>query len=305
MSFPGYTGRVGTTAGAAGAADKAGVRDAISRAAQRVGVDFGYLFNQAKSESGLNPNAQAQSSSAGGLFQFIDQSWLGAVKMYGAKHGLDWAANAISRRSDGSWKVDGSVREQVMALKNHLEVSSLMAAEFASDNAEGLQAKLGRQPRSADLYFAHFLGLEGAAKFLKAADARPDADAASLFPREARANRTIFYDKGGSPRSLGEVYALMAKKIDDDGSAIPAVGGASAPGNSLPGGDLRLAYAREVFEGDGTATPAGDTLGMLAMMGNRMNLLRPSPANAMLAYQMLASGGDGTITDIYDVNRDA
>jgi hypothetical protein len=60
-----------------------------------------------------------------------------------------------------------------------------------------------------------------------------------------------------------------------------------------------------VFEGDGTATPAGDTLGMLAMMGNRMNLLRPSPANAMLAYQMLASGGDGTITDIYDVNRDA
>lgn len=286
MSLPGF-GRVERDAG---------VRGAIQRAAQRVGVDFTYLLNQAKSESGLNPNAQAQSSSAGGLFQFIDQSWLGAVKMYGAKHGLGWAADAISRRSDGSWKVDSAVKDQVMALKNHPETSSLMAAEFASDNAEGLQASLGRQPRSADLYFAHFLGLEGATKFLKAADARPDASAAALFPREARANHGIFYDNGGNARSLGQVYALMAKKIDDNGAALPA----TAPGTGDPlgsGDEMRLAYARQVFEGDGKAAP--DTAEMLAMMGStqRLNLLRPNPANAMLAYMMLASDGDATIGD--------
>lgn len=274
---------------------EAGVRSAISRAAQRVGVDFDYLFKQAKSESGLNPNAQAQSSSAGGLFQFIDQSWLGAVKMYGAKHGLGWAANAISRRSDGSWKVDGSVREQVMALKNDPEASSLMAAEFASNNADGLQNALGRQPRSADLYFAHFLGLEGATRFLKAADARPDMSAAALFPREARANRTIFYDNGGNARSLSQVYALMAKKIEDDGAPLqnrPGTGG-----DGLGSDALRLAYAKEVFEGDGTAVP--DTNEMLAMMGanQRLNLLKPNPGNAMLAYLMLASDGTGSITD--------
>ena len=287
MSLPGF-GRVERDAG---------VRGAIQRAAQRVGVDFTYLRNQAKSESGLNPNAQAQSSSAGGLFQFIDQSWLGAVKMYGAKHGLGWAADAISRRSDGSWKVDGSVREQVMALKNHPEASSLMAAEFASDNAQGLQASLGRQPRSADLYFAHFLGLEGATRFLRTADARPDANAAALFPREARANRSIFYDNGGNARSLSQVYALMAKKIDDTGAAVPATRPAT-PDAFGPDADMRLAYARQVFEGDGKAAP--DTAEMLAMMGStqRLNLLRPNPANAMLAYMMLASDGDATIGDI-------
>ncbi|ATE64464.1 hypothetical protein [Rhizorhabdus dicambivorans] len=295
MSLTGF-GRVERDAG--------GVRGAIQRAAQRVGVDFTYLLNQAKSESGLNPQAQAQSSSAGGLFQFIDQSWLGAVKMYGAKHGLGWAADAISRRGDGSWKVDSSVREQVMALKNHPDASSLMAAEFASDNAEGLQARLGRQPRSADLYFAHFLGLEGATRFLKAADARPDASAAALFPREARANRSIFYDNGGNARSLSQVYALMAKKIDDNGSAVPATG----PGQTDPlaGEDgLRLAYARQVFEGDGKAAP--DTAEMLAMMGStqRLNLLKPSPSNAMLAYRMLASNGDGSISDDFLPGRDA
>jgi hypothetical protein len=274
--------------------DVGDVRGAISRAAQRVGVDFAYLFNQAKSESGLNPNAQARSSSAGGLFQFIDQSWLGAVKLYGAKHGLGWAADAISRRSDGSWKVDHAVRDQVMALKNDPDASALMAAEFASDNAEGLQAALGRQPRAADLYFAHFLGLEGATKFLRAADARPDMSAAALFPREARSNHGIFYDNSGSARSLGQVYALMAKKIDDDGSAlspVPAAAGGLSPDR------MRLAYAREVFEGDGKAMPA--TNDMLAMMGNtqQLNLLKPNPGNAMLAYLMLASDGDASITD--------
>ena len=274
------------------------VRGAISRAAQRVGVDFSYLLNQAKSESGLNPNAQAQTSSAGGLFQFIDQSWLGAVKMHGAKHGLGWAADAISRRGDGSWKVDRAMRDQVMGLKNNPEASSLMAAEFASDNAAGLQASLGRQPRSADLYFAHFLGLEGATKFLRAADARPDMSAAALFPREARANRTIFYDNGGNARSLGQVYALMAKKIDDNGSPAPTPGTRPDPLSPDPLSDdrMRLAYAREVFEGDGKG--GSDTNEMLAMIGSqRMNLLRPNPGNAMLAYMMLASDGDGSISD--------
>ncbi len=290
MTVPGFGSRIDR--------DVNGVRGAISRAAQRVGVDFSYLLNQAKSESGLNPNAKAQSSSAGGLFQFIDQSWLGAVKLYGAKHGLGWAADSISRRGDGSWKVDGAVREQVMALRNNPEASSLMAAEFASDNADGLQASLGRQPRSADLYFAHFLGLEGATKFLKAADARPDASAAALFPREARSNRTIFYDNGGSPRSLSQVYALMAKKIDDNGTPLaPSTGG-----DSLGSDQMRLAYARQVFEGDGKAAP--DTSEMLAMIGGGqgLNLLKPNPANAMLVYRLLASDGDGSITDIDGLN---
>lgn len=279
--------------------DVNGVRGAISRAAQRVGVDFTYLLNQAKSESGLNPNAQAQTSSAGGLFQFIDQSWLGAVKLHGAKHGLGWAADAISRRG-GSWKVDEALREQVMALKNNPEASSLMAAEFASDNKDALRTALGREPRAADLYFAHFLGAEGATRFLKAADTRPDMSAAALFPREARANRTIFYDGGGSARSLSEVYALMAKKIDDDGARQAPV-----PASILPSDELRLAYARQVFEGDGKAAP--DTSEMLAMMGStsRFNLLKPNPGNAMLAYMMLASDGDSSISDTDSLNRDA
>ena len=271
------------------------VRNAIGRAAQKTGVDFGYLYNQAKSESGLNPNAQASNSSAGGLFQFIDQSWLGAVKMYVAKHGLGWASDAISRRSDGSWKVDGDVKNAVMNLKNDPEASALMAGEWASDNADGLKSALGRQPRAADLYFAHFLGLEGATKFLKSADANPDAIAANQFPREARSNRGIFYDGAGNARTMGQVYQLMAKKISDDGSSI-GTGAPSNSGGGLSADRLRLAYANEVFEGDGKSPSTSDMLAMIS--GRGMNLLRPSPQNAQLAYMMLASGGDGSISDL-------
>jgi hypothetical protein len=266
--------------------DVASARGAISRAAQATGVAFGYLFNQAKSESGLNPKAQAQGSSAGGLFQFIDQSWLGAVKTYGAKHGMGWAADAIQRRADGSWSVDPSAREAVFALRKQPDASAMMAAEFASDNAQGLRGALGRPANGTDLYFAHFLGLEGATKFLKAADANPGGSAAALFPREARFNRSIFFDEAGSARSLGQVYALMGRKLGGDASA-PSAPAALSPDR------LRLAYAREVFEGDGKATPSSSD--MLTMLGRRANILRPSPDNAMLAYMMVANPTDDEV----------
>jgi hypothetical protein len=254
------------------------VRNAISRAAQKTGVDFGYLFKQAKSESGLNPSAQAKSSSASGLFQFIDQSWLGAVKTYGAKHGMAWAADAIQRRSDGSWSVDPSMKQAVFALRNQPEASALMAGEFASDNAQGLQAALGRAPNGTDLYFAHFLGKEGATKFLKAADANPDASAASLLPREARSNRTIFYDAAGSARSLGDVYALMGRKLGNDSGSVPAM---------QPTGLDHLEYAQEVLDDGASGTSTSD---ILAMLGARrgINMLKPTPETAMLAYMMVS-----------------
>ena len=77
------------------AAAQSGVGMAIQQAAARTGVDFSYLLGQARIESGFDPNARARTSSATGLFQFIDQTWLGTVKRHGAEHGLAWAADLI------------------------------------------------------------------------------------------------------------------------------------------------------------------------------------------------------------------
>lgn len=285
------------------------VRDAISRASQRTGVDFDYLFNQAKSESGLNPTAKAMTSSASGLFQFIDQTWLGVVKQHGAKHGMAWASNAIER-AGGRWTVrDPQMRQAVFALRNQAEPAALMAAESASENAGGLTAALGRPATKADLYFAHFLGLHGAKKFLRARDAAPDATAAALFPREASVNRGLFYTKAGAPRSMEQLYQLLARKINGG----RATDGASPVSND-PVADMRMAKAGDLVpvpEGSPDADivrvlsaenmPASSAVQdgaqtdtMMALMQGRsgINMLRPNPQNARLAYLLLAADLD-------------
>jgi hypothetical protein len=293
------------------------VRNAIGRAAQRTGVDFSYLLNQAKSESGLNPNARAATSSASGLFQFIDQSWLGVVKQHGAKHGMAWAANAIGRTSAGRWTVnDPQMRDAVFALRNQAEPSALMAAESASQNAADLSQSLGRPVNQADLYFAHFLGVQGAARYLKARDANPGATAAAVFPREASVNRGLFYTKSGEARSLDDLYALMARKIGGGGGDVtaptsfdPAAAMRMANAGDLvpvpegsPDGDIRLIAGADLpssaLPDDGN-DDGNDAASMMAMLEHRsgINMVRPNPQTARLAYLLLAADlDDPTVT---------
>ena len=61
------------------------------------GTSFEYLLATAKMESNFNPTAGASTSSARGLFQFIDQTWLGTVKEAGAQLGYGKYADAISK----------------------------------------------------------------------------------------------------------------------------------------------------------------------------------------------------------------
>lgn len=263
---------------------KADVTRAISVAAERTGVDFNYLYAQAKSESGLDPDVKAASSSASGLYQFIDQSWLGIVKQHGSEHGFGWAANAISRDGRGRWHVDPEMKQAVFGLRNQAGPAALMAAEYAGDNAAGLARSLGRSIGGTDLYFAHFLGLGGATKFLKRMDADPDASAAAAFPREAAANRSIFYDRTGNPRSLSDVYRLMGNKLAKAG------GGAAQPlpaATPQPAPEVQMALADPAD----SAKAEPDTAERLAALGSaKIDLLRPSPATARLAYLMLTSG---------------
>src|SRR5215510_8770581 len=75
-------------------------------ATRATGAGFEYLLNTAIRESNLNPNAKARTSSATGLFQFIDQTWLGTMKQSGASLGYGKYANAITRTSQGKYVVN-------------------------------------------------------------------------------------------------------------------------------------------------------------------------------------------------------
>ena len=63
------------------------VTGTVRQAARMTGADFQYLLATAQVESNLNPNAQAPTSSARGLFQFTEQTWLATLKEQGTALG--------------------------------------------------------------------------------------------------------------------------------------------------------------------------------------------------------------------------
>ncbi|WP_339827495.1 transglycosylase SLT domain-containing protein [uncultured Parasphingorhabdus sp.] len=207
----------------------------IAQSAQRNGVDFKYLMAQAQLESGMRPNAKANTSSATGLYQFVEQTWLGLVKEKGGDYGLGWAQDAISQNRNGKFTItDEDQKSSILALRTDPTLSANLAGEFARDNSEYLENRIGREPESVDLYLAHFLGPAGAGKFLNAFDANPNAPAAPSFANAAQSNRSIFYDKSGGARSFKEIRNLFARKLDD--ASMLAEGGNSFPvaGKNLP-----------------------------------------------------------------------
>ncbi|MDZ4375461.1 MAG: transglycosylase SLT domain-containing protein [Phenylobacterium sp.] len=218
------------------------VESAIQRASQATGVDFGFLMKTAGRESSFNPRAKAQTSSAAGLFQFIDQTWLSTLKQHGAKHGYARYSELITRGSDGRYRVaDGEARRAVMDLRLDPHAASLMAGELTADHAAYLKGRVGRDPTAGELYVAHFLGPQGSARLIKAAESQPGATAASLFPDAARANRSIFY-RDGRARSVEEVYANLTRT----GGSNRAVDRPSTPpAQAEDGGFVQYASMRQ------------------------------------------------------------
>jgi transglycosylase-like protein with SLT domain len=190
------------------------VTGAIQEAATTTGAGFSYLLATAKIESGLNPEIKAKTSSATGLFQFIEQTWLQTVKESGAELGYGRYAAAIEKTSSGRYVVsDPALRSEILNLRKDPTANAVMAGALTRQNANRLRAKIGRDPTEGELYIAHFLGAGGAAKLINAAGKNPHVKAADLFPRAAQANRSIFYDKQGGARSVTGVYGVLVTKL--------------------------------------------------------------------------------------------
>ncbi len=233
QSTPSPLAQMADQVGSTLSAGAQGVIGSLQRAAAATGVDFTYLMKAAQRESSLNPNAHARTSSAAGLFQFIDQTWLGMLKNAGPKHGYGAYAAQITKGSDGRYHVDDpDVRKQVMGLRYNPDANAVMAAEMTAGHAAYLKGRIGRDPTQGELYAAHFLGPDGAANLIQTSETRPGATAAALFPAAARSNHGIFYHHG---RAL-DVAEVMANLKTVGGAApvdIPDATPAQADGQHL------------------------------------------------------------------------
>jgi hypothetical protein len=240
-------------------APETSVETAIRRAAAATGVDFSLLVETARRESALNPTARAGTSSATGLFQFIESTWLDMVRRHGGQHGLGQYASALQQGADGA------TRREILALRNDPELSARMAGELARENAETLQARLGRAPNAGELYAAHVMGAGGAVRLIEAAQ-QGVANAAALFPREAAANRGLFYTNGAARSAQGLLDRLS---LDATASVGDRGRVERAPGET----PLTPALAQALF-----------TLALLPLLRSGDDEPRADPLQALMAY---------------------
>ncbi len=244
---------------------------ALQRASRATGIDFDYLLKTAERESSLRPSAKARSSSAAGLFQFIENTWLKTIKQEGARFGLDNMASEIRQTSSGRYVVpDRDMRSQILALRYNPEISALLAGAFTQQNAEIMSDRLGRAPTQGELYIAHFMGAETGAKLVNLAGSEPRDRADVHFPRAARANPSIFYDRRG-PRSMAEVYRTLVAKHSSDRVMVAQAPDTPEGGRQAANDAVAVAGSGKPAEPVFQAVPAVSRVSGLLAHGRRLS----------------------------------
>jgi len=227
-------------------AERSSVVTALRNAAAATGSDFHYLLGTAMRESSLKPDAQSSSSSAVGLFQFIDQTWLGLVKEHGAQYGLGSFAAAITKDTEGRYHAPATDKQAILNLRKDPDVAALMAGEYAKTTQGQMRTNLGRDVCGGELYAAHFLGPDAACKLIRLAGSDPSANAVAQFPQAAAANKTVFFHADGAPKSVREVYDWALAQPGSAGTArVSQVPEASAAAPlSQEGAHLQVVHAQ-------------------------------------------------------------
>ena len=252
---------------------RAQIAGTIKNAANATGASFEYLISAAKIESNLNPKAQASTSSARGLYQFIEQTWLGTVKEAGAAFGFGKYADAISKSSSGSYSVsDPSTREEILKLRDDPAANAAMAGVLTQSNSFKLTGAIGRRPTDGELYIAHFMGVGGASKLISKAEDSPGVSGPALFPSAAAANRSIFYNRDGSARSVSQVYSVLTSRYETAANSQVARTAMASAG--VTPGQLRMA-----------AVPVDNT----AYLSSFPQVRAPAAANMQVASAQTAS----------------
>ena len=176
--------------------DFGSVAEMIVAASEMAGMDPGLMLTVGMMESSLKPKAGAGSSSAKGLYQFINSTWTEVLGKYGNKYGIPKNASVYD-----PW------------------ANTLMGAEYLKEGARKIQGTLGRPATPVDLYMTHFMGGGGGSSFLRNLARKPDAPAAADFEKAARANPKVFF-KNGRMLSYAEVYDALQRRARNNFSNV-------------------------------------------------------------------------------------
>ncbi|HXY59784.1 MAG TPA: transglycosylase SLT domain-containing protein [Methylocystis sp.] len=196
---------------------RASIVERVVSAAKTAGADPALMMSIADKESNFSPSVKASTSSASGLFQFIDTTWLRVVREFGERYGHAEEAKAITG-DDEKPAVSQKKRAEVLGLRNDPYLAAAMAAEMLKRDGQKIADMLGRPLSAGETYLLHFLGPDDATRFMSKLDSSPDASAAKLLPKPARANKPIFFARQNGKlkeRSIKEVHEAFEHMMGD------------------------------------------------------------------------------------------
>ncbi len=292
---------------------------AFKAAADVTGASFDQLARTAARESDNRPDLASKTSSAKGLFQFVDQTWFEMIKKEGPSVGLERLAGEITSDGKGGLTVaDPKEKARILALKTDPLVASVMAGKFTEANGRAMTESLGRAPTEGELYAAHVLGASGATKLVRMSQAEPTATASLAFPKAAAANPGLFYGKDGKPRTAAELLGRLTgadagtrvaeahaalpadtRKLDPTALAavIRAQAAAKVSSEGLGAGDLdRLTAARFARAALSEKSMPGASADVVPPIGARIDGWRAkAPADAFSA--LMRSDGESLTAD--------
>jgi hypothetical protein len=186
--------------------DAKGARKSMEAVAAMTGVPVEYLMIFCAMESNFDWTAKAGAGgSATGWFQFINSTWDWMVSLNGAKYGFP---ADMGRR-----------------LRLDPRMNALMGAEYMKYSMGVIKKGTGKDPSDIDLYIAHFMGPGTAVKWI---NMDKSTIGSSAFPKEAAANPSVFKEKGGQPRTLGQIE----KSFDDRMAKYRAIATAGTAGGA-------------------------------------------------------------------------
>lgn len=191
--------------------------ETLIRAARVTGVDPVYLMALADKESSFRTEVRASTSSAEGLFQFIERTWLEMVRDFGGVHGLAAEARLIRTVDERPVVEDAAERRRILDLRRDPYLAAVMAAELMKRDGRRIERVVTRPLAPTDRYLAHFLGPDDAERFLWSHARKPKLNATRLFPAAARANQALFTVRNGrtvTHLTVAQLYDRIATRID-------------------------------------------------------------------------------------------
>ena len=195
------------------------VLSAIRLAHLYTDIDFGFMMELADAESGFKPDIKSKRSSATGMYQFIDDTWLKTIKSYGHKYGLGIYADQVEFYTDDNGKEraiinNPIIHQHVLELRTNPRISALLAAEFTLENDNKLSCYLNRKINRTERYLAHFFGPEDVVHFIRAFNNNPNQIAADLFPDSAKANPGVFKPWRKGSQTIKQIYDKFDQKFN-------------------------------------------------------------------------------------------